>query len=152
MSTPTRRTIAQGAAWAVPVIAVGAAVPMSAASVPPITVELDADLSCKFPGKSDDCFPYGYRLAFRINSNVDITLAISQVSAPGGTKVTILDGGGTVSVLGGVEKIVVVTIGSTDSANGTAVVTLIEDGVAITRTITISNFHPCDGPLKKFCP
>lgn len=54
MSTPTRRTIAVGAAWAVPVIAVGAAVPAMAASplcVPNITIVPSGSFKCCDGGK-----------------------------------------------------------------------------------------------------
>lgn len=47
---PSRRTIATGAAWAVPVLAVGAAAPMAAASntpcEPTFTVDLEGSFKC----------------------------------------------------------------------------------------------------------
>ncbi len=50
-----RRTIAKGAAWSVPVVAVGAASPAYAASGPPPTVLVG--VACKIPGESQSRCP-----------------------------------------------------------------------------------------------
>jgi len=49
-STVSRRTLAKGAAWAVPVIAVAAAAPAQAASGDEPTLAFVG--ACKFPGNS----------------------------------------------------------------------------------------------------
>jgi len=155
--TTTRRAIAQGVAWSVPVIAIGAAVPAQAASPPDVTFELDPLASCKFPGQSSDCFEFGYRLVFRVRSSLALLLFISQFTAPNGDTVSVLDvdgdGPDAGIVSNSTERNVAVIIGSENSANGTATITLTtQTGEVITRTVTISNFHPCDGDLRAFCP
>lgn len=58
-----RRTVATGAAWAVPVIAVGAAAPIATASPPPPPQYTGTN--CKEPGASNDKDnPKGYRVYF----------------------------------------------------------------------------------------
>jgi hypothetical protein len=155
----TRRTVAKGAAWAVPVIAVGAAAPVMASSPPDIDVELDPLLSCKFPGQSS-CADWGYRLVFRITSTTALILAVASITAPNneGDEVQILDvvgdgPGGLIALAAGVERIAAVVIGAENSANGTATITITtQDGTTLTRTFQISNFHPCDRDLEEFCP
>ncbi len=130
-----------------------------AASPGPIIVTLDPELSCKFPGQST-CFNFGYRLAFRMTSTIALILALTDISAPNNTgdEVQILDvdGGGAganVSLLANTERIVLVTIGAQNSANGTATLTLVTTGgETLTFTAVISNFHPCDKNLSSLCP
>jgi hypothetical protein len=153
---PTRRNIAQGAAWAVPVIAIGAAVPAMAASPPDIDFEIDPLLSCKFPGQSS-CYDYGYRLVFRITAATALILGIASIIGPNGEVVILdVDGdgtGGLIELLAGQEREAAVVIGSDNSANGTATITITTaDGTTFSRTFTISNFHPCDRDLTEFCP
>jgi len=155
---PTRRTIAQGAAWTVPVIAIGAAVPAMAASPPDIEFELDPLQSCKYPGQSCGDFEFGYRLVFRVRSTLALILFISAFTAPNGDNVTVLNVDGEPGPDGGIisnndERDVAVVIGSENSANGTATITLTTDtGEVINRTVTISDFHPCDQDLRGLCP
>ncbi len=62
--TISRRTIAKGAAWSAPVIAVAASAPASATSgAPPEFTFLSA---CKSPGNSCKVFPKGYRFVFTV--------------------------------------------------------------------------------------
>ena len=154
---PSRRAIATGAAWAVPVIAVGAAAPSMAASPnePPVIVTLDPELSCKYPGQSIEGFEYGYRLVFRMTASVALLLSITDVSAPNNTgdEVQIIDidnlgPAGLIALAAGVERIVAVTIGAQNSANGTGTFTMFDNlGNAGTFNVVISNFHPCDKDL-----
>jgi hypothetical protein len=154
----TRRTVAQGAAWAVPVIAIGAPVPAMAASPPDVVFELDPLLSCKYPGKSCSDFDFGYRLVFRVRSTLAVILFISAFTAPNGDQVTVLNVDGEPGPDGGIvanstERNVAVVIGSANSANGTATITLTtQTGEVIIRTVTISDFHPCDQDLRGLCP
>jgi hypothetical protein len=94
-----------------------------------------------------------------MTASVALIFALTDISAPnnGPDEVQILDvdGGGpgtSVSLSAGVERLVVVTIGSVNSANGTATITLVSNGVAQVFTAVISNFHPCDKDLSAFCP
>ena len=154
----SRRTIATGAAWAVPVIAVGAAAPAMATSPnePPVVVELDPDLSCKYPGQSVEGFEYGYRLVFRMTASVALLLGLSDISAPNNTgdDVQIIDvdglgAGGLIVLAAGVQRLITVIIGAQNSANGTATFTAFDNlGNAGTFNFTISNFHPCDKDLE----
>jgi len=155
---PTRRTIAQGAAWTVPVIAIGAPVPVMAASPPDIVFELDPLASCKYPGQSCGDFEFGYRLVFRVRSTLAVILFISQFTAPNGDTVSVLNVDGEPGPDGGIiandtERDVAVVIGSENSANGTATITLTtSEGEVITRTVTISDFNPCSQELRGLCP
>lgn len=69
LNTPivSRRRLAQGVAWAVPVVAVAAAAPAYAASGPvPSFVYLGA---CKFSGQSCSRASFGYAFAFNVTNN-----------------------------------------------------------------------------------
>jgi hypothetical protein len=72
----SRRAIAKGMQWAVPVIAVGAPVPASAASpgVPPILTGNGA--ACKLPGSSQERFK-GYALGFSAHNPFGSPLVVS---------------------------------------------------------------------------
>lgn len=70
----SRRTIAKGAAWAVPVIVVGAAAPVAAASVPPPV--FDPAKFCKRPGSVND-----WAYAFYFTS--DTAWASAECVTPG---------------------------------------------------------------------
>lgn len=85
MNTPThaaaqkaprvsRRTIATGAAWAVPALSFAAAAPAMATSAPKPTFELQG--GCKSPGKSCKTFGKGYAFTFNVcnTSKVDLYL------------------------------------------------------------------------------
>ena len=151
---PSRRTIATGAAWAVPVIAVGAAAPSMAASPnePPI-FELDEDASCKFPGRSESEFEYGYNLIFNVTAPTTGVLCITDVTVPNlgaGETAEILfvgpvDGDGDsecTTVPEGTSQLRVV-VGSTNSAEGTATFTGSFNGVIGTFAAEFINFRPC---------
>ena len=72
----SRRTVAKGMAWAVPAVAVSAAVPAYAVSpFRPPTWLLTA--ACKSPGNSCNSFPKGYRFTWTLSyavSGVNLTL------------------------------------------------------------------------------
>jgi hypothetical protein len=145
----SRRTIATGAAWAVPVIAVGAAAPLAAASGGVIITPLPGN-SCKFPGQSTG-FSFGYKMFFNINTSVATNFCVTGATVPGNTAaevqifqvnndasapycVALVPGDNTVSII----------VGSTNSANGTGTFTYTLDGAAGgTFTATFGNFPPC---------
>jgi len=145
---PSRRTIAGGAAWAVPVIAVGAAAPLAAASTNEPTFELNANASCKYPGNSFRNFPHGYNLAFTVNAPVDGLLCITSIAVPNGTadvlEVRPEDGGEiTCTTIPAGDSLVVFVVGATNSANGSGTFTFSFNGVAGTFTAAFDNFRPC---------
>ncbi|PRY63616.1 hypothetical protein BCF74_10114 [Knoellia remsis] len=69
---PSRRTIAMGAAWSVPVMAVAAAAPALAASAPGPTAVLGE--ACKSPGGSCKVFVKGYIFEITIVNNTPETV------------------------------------------------------------------------------
>ncbi len=151
---PSRRTIAKGAAWAVPVIAVSAAAPALASSGG-IIVEFDPDASCKYPGQSTT-FQWGYKLVFNVTVSEASTFCFTDVSAPntdfGAVQVVSLEAlqsGDTatsppwcVSLLPGTNNIVA-TIEAENSANGTATFYWSLGELTGSVLAEISNFPPC---------
>lgn len=152
MRRPSRRTIASGAAWAVPVIAVGAAASAMAAS-PGLIFEQNPGESCKFPGQSVPNFPFAYDVAFDVTSSLPGTLCIDSVTAPGSIDVTVIDvlpsppGPSTcTSISAGAPNLIHIIIGSQNSANGTATFTYTFTPLQRSSQSfagVISNFHPC---------
>ncbi len=77
MSQISRRTIAKGAAWSVPVVAVGAAAPAMAASKG--IFELTG-AACKLPGNSQDTYKgYAFGVTATNPFNVQITITIESL-------------------------------------------------------------------------
>jgi hypothetical protein len=144
MTLHTRRTIATGAAWAVPLIAIGAAAPAASASTspPPVIVQVDG-LGCKEPGRSvNRDFPFGYRFFFDVTTDTATTLTAIAATLPGG------DSGEvdvSVNLVPGTQRIAVTVYGATNSANGDGTVTFSygEIGLTITVDITFGDFPPC---------
>ena len=153
----SRRTVAAGAAWTVPVIAVGAAAPAMAASQNIIVIELDPLASCKFPGQSTE-FNHAYDLVFTITAAEAGILCITDVFAPNNTPdeveiFRVTPGGGPDNcrpILAG-ETTLSVIITAQNSANGTALFTYSFQGVAGIFTAVITNFprarETCPDPL-----
>jgi hypothetical protein len=117
-------------------------------NTPPVFV-LVPDLSCKFPGRSEGQFPYGYKLVFNVTAPVAGTLCIDSVTVPNGTAVILqvqtATGTGTsrcTTIPAGTSQIIVV-VGSSDSANGTGIFTGSFNGTEGTFAATFTNFHPC---------
>jgi hypothetical protein len=81
MTKISRRTIAKGAAWSVPVVAVGAAAPAMAASGG--FFELNGN-GCKLPGASNDTFKgYAFELTATNNTNDPVTVQVDFVTLNG---------------------------------------------------------------------
>ena len=146
----SRRTIATGAAWAVPVIAVGAAAPLSSASPPPVIITPLPGNSCKYPGQSTG-FSWGYKMFFNINTSVATNFCVTGATVPGNTadQVQIFQVNGDTSspfcipLVPGDNSMFII-IGSTNSANGTGTFTYTLDGAAGgTFTASFGNFPPC---------
>ena len=68
----SRRTIVKGAAWSVPVIAVGPSLPAMAATAPVLEF---GGTACKIPGQGQD-INKGYVLGFTINNGNDFDIRI----------------------------------------------------------------------------
>lgn len=82
----SRRTLAKGAAWAVPTVAVAAAAPAYAASKPEIEIDWGNSSACKIPGKSmKHCYDKGYVLwgVFKNNTALAATVTISTMTVGG---------------------------------------------------------------------
>jgi hypothetical protein len=151
---PSRRTIARGAAWAVPVIAISAAAPALASSGG-IIVEFDPDNSCKYPGQSTGT-SFGYKLVFNVTVTEASTFCFTDVSAPNtdfgavnvvsiealqsGDYVTAPDW--CVNLLPGTNNLVA-TIEAANSANGTATFFWSLGDLTGSVAAEISGFPPC---------
>ena len=83
-----RRTLAAGAAWSVPAIALVSAAPSMAASTPPPTLTLLGQ--CKSPGNSCAIFPKGYLFTFTVCNNGPEPIYIYTVTyTTAGTNLTL---------------------------------------------------------------
>ena len=89
-STVSRRTLAVGAAWAVP--AVGFASPAPAASASSTVTVDDITSACKFPGNSCKAFRKAYmvktEVCSTVNERVTITIDNVRISRDGGAPET----------------------------------------------------------------
>ena len=154
---PSRRTVAKGAAWAVPVIAVSAAAPALASSGG-IIVDFRPDLSCKYPGQSTN-FTWGYKLVFNVTVSEASTFCFTDATAPNTdignvdyVSLEALESGDVataapfcVQLLPGTNNLVA-TIEAENSANGTATFYYSVGEVTGTVLAEISNFPPCKDP------
>ncbi len=85
----SRRTLAKGAAWAAPVVAIGAAAPAYAASGPPPTFTYGG--ACKSPGNSCQVFPKGYEFRFTVCNSSSETIWLYTVTyVAEGTNLTLI--------------------------------------------------------------
>lgn len=149
----SRRSITTAAAWAVPVIAVGAAAPAFAAS-PGVVITFTGE-GCKYPGRSVDGKEYGYKIAFTVTSSEATTVSFQTVTAPNYPDALIIEVGPddvdatTVNVPAGTSTIYVIIgadiqVSGGNSANGTAMFTYITGtGEASTVTGDVTGFNPC---------
>ncbi len=81
MTSVSRRTVARGAAWAVPVVAVGAAAPAMAASKEFLTFTGNA---CKLPGNSDSVYKgYVFELVANNPYPDNVALVVTSVKIGG---------------------------------------------------------------------
>ena len=124
--TVTRRTVAKAMAWAVPVIAVAAAVPAYAASQNFLTARAAA---CKLPGSSGGVFK-GYALGFAAQNPTDGLILITIDSLVlngeplGNLRVLNLDGcvnlGGNAFPLGALSAYPNLAVLTSDAGNSQA--------------------------------
>ncbi|PKW25820.1 hypothetical protein [Phycicoccus duodecadis] len=149
----SRRTLTTVAAWAVPVIAVGVAAPMAAASSG-VVFTFDGE-GCKYPGQSVAGKEFGYKLEFQVTSSVATTVTFLSVSAPNYPDAQVIEagpnGGGstTISIPAGTSTVYVIfaadlQVSKGNSANGTATFSY-STGTGGTGTITgdVTGFNPC---------
>jgi len=158
MSNISRRTVAKGAAWSVPVIAVGAAAPAYAVSGG--IFQLNGN-GCKLPGNSNSTFKgYAFKLSAVNNTNADITITIDAIDLNGddlGMVVFVdFDGAGNCEVIGtdtltipantSLNNLAVLTENAASSANGTLTVTYtILGGATVTVTAAVDAAPPING-------
>ena len=150
----SRRTVTKAMAWAVPVIAVSAAVPAYAASR--INFDLDG-AGCKLPGNSNAIFKgYAFALSVTNDSTVPIKITITEITLNGES----LGAVGLVNLDTGtfdpnpfnlgsgqdVENAALITQNAASSSNGTLSITYtINDGAETTVTATVDAAPPING-------
>lgn len=144
----SRRTVAKGAAWAVPAIAVAGAAPAMAAS--PGLIELSG-AGCKLPGNSNSTFKgYAFALTASNTTTSSVTIQINSVTLNGedlGDAIVVnLD---TCTMLGTVNELVLpagtsydnlalLTSNAASSANGTLAVNYTVTETSMTDTVYAS--------------
>lgn len=137
MSEISRRTITKGAAWAVPVIVVGAPVPALAASTPGYVESLGG---CKEPGKSQED-DWGYKCDLTVFAPVGSEVIFFGASAPNDPNAKIVSGKNLTTVESSQYHQVVIS--ASNSANGTATIYYTINGVQGSVSVSITGFHPC---------
>ena len=150
MSAPhvSRRSVARGAAWSVPLVAVGVTAPAFAASVPSPGGS-DPGKSCKCPGGGS---PYTYNLnvLFTTPGTDSFTFVVDSFLVDGAAPTVYVEPTGTVSLPGG-EGTVLFRFRSTNS-NSTHTVQIKYTPTntttntvlpQVTLTLTNVKFDPC---------
>lgn len=152
----SRRTVTKAMAWAVPVIAVSAAVPAYAASQ--INFNLTGQ-GCKLPGNSNSIFKgYAFALSIQNSSTVMVTIEILSITLNGEdlgdtglvdlvpTPATFDDNPFTLSPGEQFPDAALVTENAANSANGTLTITYtINDGTPIVVSATVNAAPPING-------
>ena len=122
MSHHSRRTLVRGVAWSVPVIAVAANAPAFAVSSPPIVITGFTD-SAKCPGKSaggnNNEFSYIFTFTSTTNGVTPAMFTIAGASVNINGTIFNVKEIKTESIPGGGTRIYVITVSSTNSADGT---------------------------------
>jgi len=139
----SRRTVVAGTAWAVPAIVVASAAPAMAVSGPVVL----SGTACKGPGQSGGfAFAYYFQVTLTNNTNSSQTYTFNSITINGSqpplTSIT------PSSVTVAPQTVTVVTLlaqGSTNSANGTAVLAYMIGVVPGTTQATIADFPPIQG-------
>ena len=159
----SRRTVTNAMAWAVPVIAVSAAVPAYAASQ--VNISLNG-AGCKLPGNSNSTYK-GYAFAVVINnsSTVPITINITSITLNGVS----LGDSALVNLTGAVATIdsnpfslnpgqsigtaALLTEGAGNSSNGILTITYtVNNGTPIVATATLPSAPPINGAVTRWQP
>jgi hypothetical protein len=139
----SRRTVVAGTAWAVPAIVVASAAPAMAASGPVVL----SGTACKGPGQSGNfAFAYYFQVTLTNNTNSSQTYTFNSITINGSQPPLTSIAPSSVTV--NAQTVTVVTLlaqGSTNSANGTAVLAYMIGGVPGTTQATIADFPPIQG-------
>lgn len=151
----SRRTVAAGAAWAVPAVLFAGAAPAFAVS-PVISGTYES--TCKYPGNSTEGCKFGYRTVTTWTStapvDVDVAFTFSATWDSGAALVRIfVDGvlqqGAIATIPAGSEVKVVLIASGSNSANSSGTVTITGtytyNGNTITETVegSFSSSNPC---------
>jgi hypothetical protein len=156
----SRRTVAIGAAWAVPVIALATASPAFAASNGIISF---SGTGCKLPGNSQDVYKgYVFNMAATNTTNSPVTVTITGATLNGtdlgSVTVINLDGctvlGSTFTIPANTSltHLALLTQNATNSQNGSLVVSFTVAGDSGTQetTATASGLGPIQGSCTAF--
>jgi len=154
----SRRTVTKAMAWAVPVIAVSAAVPAYAASQ--IIINFSGS-GCKLPGNSNPTYKgYAFLLSISNSSTVPVTIDVISITLGGaslGTTAlvnlppspnpgTLRPDPFTLAIGESLPAAALVTTGAPNSQNNTLQVQFtINGGVVQTRTVTVPSVQPING-------
>ena len=130
-----RRTLVSAAAWSAPVIVVGVAAPVVAASG--VTVSAAPEPGCREPGAVRD---WSYRLPLIVSSPVAGVLVVGSVSAPGDPDAVVVSAPSEFPA--GVSRHEVV-ISASNSANGVAVLSWTAAGLSGTVAVSWAGLRPC---------
>lgn len=155
MSNFSRRTIVRGTAWSVPVVAIAAHAPAFAASAPPIVITGYTE-AAKCPGKSaggnDNEFTYIFTFTTTTNGVTPNMFTIAGASVNiNGTIFTVKEIK-TEPIAGGGTRIYVITVPSTNSADGAGDLNFTYSSGQPPQTLTAGPF-PYDGthPNQSLC-
>jgi hypothetical protein len=152
----SRRTVTKAMAWAVPVIAVSAAVPAYAASQ--INFDLDG-AGCKLPGNSNSTYKgYAFKLVITNTSTVQVEINILSITLNGVSlgdsalvnltpAVPTVDPNPFILAPGqSLPSAALLTEGAGNSSNGTLSITYtLNDGTPIVVTATVDAAPPING-------
>lgn len=152
----SRRTVTKAMAWAVPVLAVSAAVPAYAASQ--INFQLNG-AGCKLPGNSNGIFKgYAFALVITNNSTVPITINIQSITLNGTdlgltalvnltpNPATVDQNPFNLNPGQGIADGALVTQNAANSSNGTLTITYtVNNGTPITVSATVNSAAPING-------
>lgn len=155
-----RRSVVKGAAWAAPVVSLGVAAPLSAASPPPVAPTLDAGGTCKHSNEPPQSQRYHVAVVWENTLDCETTVTITSITvAPNsgtGVGFTGIPSPFTVSGSGTVSHYYD-SLPTPNMANGTATVTYTYtdcggNGVAETVPLTFSSLPPCQSGITSDWP
>lgn len=113
-----RRTVVKGAAWAAPVVTMGVAAPIAAATPPPVIPTLDPNGFCKHPGNPKR---YHIGISWENTLTCDTTVTVTNITVtPTSGQVVTFPALGSFTVSAGTTTTQVYDSNlTTNSANGT---------------------------------
>lgn len=146
-----RRTVVKGAAWAAPVVTMGVAAPMAAASPPPVFPELTQDGSCKHSNWTKQGYHIGLTWTNTLDDTTTVTVTSIVVTPESETPVS-FSGYNSFDVdSGDTKNFYYDSCETPNMANGSAVVqyTYTVDGEVVVGEVplTILDLPPCQGSI-----